>query len=160
MHACVMFPNAGSFGRVPVHYRDSHDYFHCFITDANLCTVVKLRPPTKKDGQLVNDLVPNPGLALPADLLVMSVGCHPTTPVNVLAFHLKRPWKQRNHILQLVVATIPTDTVRGSLATLPIGHLRPYPPKTHKRVTCDPTSFYCAGHTKLDLVTCDPTHPY
>ena len=50
--------------------------------------------------------------------------------------------------------------VRGSLATLPIGHLRPYPPKTHKRVTCDPTSFYCAGHTKLDLVTCDPTHPY
>ena len=30
---------------------------------------------------------------------------------------------------------------RGSLATLPIGHLRPYPPKTHKTVTCDPTSF-------------------
>ena len=50
--------------------------------------------------------------------------------------------------------------VRGSLATLPIGHLRPYPPKPHNTVTCDPTSFYCAGHTKLDLVTCDPTHPY
>ena len=54
----------------------------------------------------------------------------------------------------------PIPPVRGSLATLPIGHLRPYPPKTHKRVTCDPTSFYCAGHAKLDLVTCDPTHRY
>ena len=51
-------------------------------------------------------------------------------------------------------------TVRGSLATLPIGHLRPYPLKTRNTVTCDPTSFYCAHHTKLHLVTCDPTHHY
>ena len=50
--------------------------------------------------------------------------------------------------------------VRGSLATLPIGHLRPYPLKTRNTVTCDPTSFYCAHHTKLHLVTCDPTHHY
>ena len=50
--------------------------------------------------------------------------------------------------------------VRGSLATLPIGHLRLYPLKTRNTVTCDPTSFYCAHHTKLHLVTCDPTHHY
>ena len=42
----------------------------------------------------------------------------------------------------------------------PIGHLRPYPLKTRNTVTCDPTSFYCAHHTKLHLVTCDPTHHY
>ena len=53
-----------------------------------------------------------------------------------------------------------TLRVRGSLATLPIGHLRPYPLKTRNTVTCDPTSFYCAHHTKLHLVTCDPTHHY
>ena len=51
-------------------------------------------------------------------------------------------------------------SVRGPLATLPMGHLRPYPLKTKNRVTCDPTSFYCACHTKLHLVTCDPTHHY
>ena len=50
-------------------------------------------------------------------------------------------------------------TAQGSLATLPIGHLRPYPLETQKPVTCDPTSFYYLGHAKLDLVTCDPTHP-
>ena len=54
----------------------------------------------------------------------------------------------------------PQNAVRGSLATLPIGHLRPYPLKTRNTVTCDPTSFYCAHHTKLHLVTCDPTHHY
>ena len=32
-------------------------------------------------------------------------------------------------------------SVRGSLATLPIGHSRPYPLKTKNTVTCDPTSF-------------------
>ena len=50
-------------------------------------------------------------------------------------------------------------TAQGSLAILPIGHLRPYPLETQKPVTCDPTSFYYLGHAKLDLVTCDPTHP-
>ena len=50
-------------------------------------------------------------------------------------------------------------TAQGSLAILPIGHLRPYPLETQKPVTCDPTSFYYLGHAKLDLVACDPTHP-
>ena len=50
-------------------------------------------------------------------------------------------------------------TAQGSLAILPIGHLRPYTLETQKPVTCDPTSFYYLGHAKLDLVTCDPTHP-
>ena len=74
-------------------------------------------------------------------------------------------WAEHNGYMATISSqTLSVQTLatwlRGSLATLPIGHLRPYPPKPHNTVTCDPTSFYCAGHTKLDLVTCDPTHPY
>ena len=64
------------------------------------------------------------------------------------------------HVLQPTLGFGTFFSVRGSLATLPMGHLRPYPLKTKNRVTCDPTSFYCACHTKLHLVTCDPTHHY
>ena len=66
----------------------------------------------------------------------------------------------QNIIVELHSQKLTAKAARGSLATLPIGHLRPYPLKTPNTVTCDPTSFYCVGHTKLDLVTCDPTHPY
>ena len=54
----------------------------------------------------------------------------------------------------------------GSLATLPIGHLRPYPLKTRNTVTCDPTSFYLRpphkttpGHLRPYPPLLGKTHP-